>query len=87
MVGGRLMVQGWRADAYDDMVDNAGLEMGLQEGKFTTEVLDADLPHQTNNSRALLLRFLKNSAKSQMAGKLDLETTGVDENGVTSIKP
>jgi hypothetical protein len=87
LVGGRLLVQGWRADAFDDMVDNAGLEMGLQEGKFTTEVLDADLPHQTNNSRALLLRFLKNSAKSQMAGKLDLETTGVDENGVTSVKP
>jgi hypothetical protein len=87
LVGGRLLVQGWRADAFDDMVDNAGLEMGLQEGKFTTEVLDADLPHQTNNSRALLLRFLKNSAKSQMAGNLDLETTGVDENGVTGIKP
>ena len=87
LVGGRLLVQGWRADAFDDMVDNAGLEMGLQEGKFTTEVLDADLPHQTNNSRALLLRFLKNSAKSQMAGKLDLETTEVDENGVTSVKP
>ena len=87
LVGGRLLVQGWRADAFDDMVDNAGLEMGLQEGKFTTEVLDADLPHQTNNSRALLLRFLKNSAKSHMAGKLDLETTGVDENGVTSVKP
>jgi hypothetical protein len=87
LVGGRLLVQGWRADAFDDMVDNAGLEMGLQEGRFTTEVLDADLPHQTNNSRALLLRFLKNSAKSQMAGKLDLETTGVDENGVTSVKP
>ena len=87
LVGGRLLVQGWRADAFDDMVDNAGLEMGLQEGKFTTEVLDADLPHQTNNSRALLLRFLKNSAKSQMAGKLDLETAGVDENGVTSVKP
>jgi hypothetical protein len=87
LVGGRLLVQGWRADAFDDMVDNAGLEMGLQEGKFTTEVLDADLPHQTNNSRALLLRFLKNSAKSQMAGKLDLETTAVDENGVTTIKP
>lgn len=87
LVGGRLLVQGWRADAFDDMVDNAGLEMGLQEGKFTTEVLDADLPHQTNNSRALLLRFLKNSAKSQMAGKLDLETTGVDENGVTTVKP
>jgi hypothetical protein len=87
LVGGRLLVQGWRADAFDDMVDNAGLEMGLQEGKFTTEVLDADLPHQTNNSRALLLRFLKNSAKSQMAGKLDLETAVVDENGVTSVKP
>jgi hypothetical protein len=87
LVGGRLMVQGWRADAFNDMVQNAGLEMGLQEGKFTTDLLDADLPHETNNSRALLLRFLENSAKAESEGKVDLETTAIDENGKASLKP
>jgi hypothetical protein len=87
LVGGRLMIQGWRADAFNDMVQNVGLEMGMQEGKFTTDFLDADLPHETNNSRALLLRFLENSAKAEFDGKVDLETTVLDENGKTSIKP
>jgi hypothetical protein len=87
LVGGRLMIQGWRADAFNDMVQNAGLEMGLQEGKFTTDLLDADLPHETNNSRALLLRFLENSAKAESEGKVDLETTVIDENGKASLKP
>jgi hypothetical protein len=87
LVGGRLMVQGWRADAFNDMVQNVGLEMGMQEGKFTTDLLDADLPHETNNSRALLLRFLEHSAKSEFEGKVDLETTSLDENGKSSIKP
>ena len=87
LVGGRLMIQGWRADAFNDMVQNVGLEMGMQEGKFTTDFLDADLPHETNNSRALLLRYLEHSAKAESDGKVDLETTVVDENGKTSIKP
>lgn len=87
LVGGRLMVQGWRADAFNDMVQNVGLEMGMQEGKFTTDLLDADLPHETNNSRALLLRFLDHSAKSEFEGKVDLETTSLDENGKTALKP
>jgi hypothetical protein len=87
LVGGRLMIQGWRADAFNDMVQNVGLEMGMQEGKFTTDFLDADLPHETNNSIALLLRYLEHSAKAESDGKVDLETTVVDENGKTSIKP
>lgn len=87
LVGGRLMVQGWRADAFNDMVQNVGLEMGMQEGKFTTDLLDADLPHETNNSRALLLRFLDHSAKSEFEGKVDLDTTALDENGKSSLKP
>jgi len=81
------MIQGWRSDAFNDMVQNAGLEMGLQEGKFTTDLLDADLPHETNNSRVLLLRFLENSAKAESDGKVDLETTVLDENGKSSLKP
>jgi DNA-binding response OmpR family regulator len=87
LVGARLMVQGWRADAFNDMVENAGLEMGMQEGKFTTVLLDADLPHETNNSRALLLRFLDHSANSEFEGRVDLESTVQDEHGKTSLKP
>jgi hypothetical protein len=46
--------------------------MGLPPGKFVVDLLDQDLPHQTNNSRALLKRFLVNSASNSFSGKLDL---------------
>jgi hypothetical protein len=46
--------------------------MGLPQGKFVVDLLDQDLPHQTNNSRALLKRFLAHSAKTSYSGKVDL---------------
>jgi len=72
IIGSRLLTQGWRNDAFEDLVSQVGAEMGLPPGKFVVDLLDQDLPHQTNNSRALLKRFLVNSASNSFSGKLDL---------------
>jgi len=72
IIGSRLLTQGWRNDAFEDLVAQVGAEMGLPAGKFVVDLLDQDLPHQTNNSRALLKRFLVSSANNSFSGKLDL---------------
>lgn len=87
LVGARLLVQGWRSSAFADLVKFAGEEIGLQEGKFNLDTLDNDLPHQTNNSRALLLRYLEHSAGSQANGELDLQPVKIDEAGNSELKP
>jgi hypothetical protein len=87
LVGARLLVQGWRSSAFADLVKFAGEEIGLQEGKFTLDTLDNDLPHQTNNSRALLLRFLEHSAATQTNGELDLQPIKIDEAGNAALQP
>jgi len=72
IIGSRLLTQGWRNDAFEDLVAQVGAEMGLPPGKFIVDLLDQDLPHQTNNSRALLKRFLIHSAKTSYSGQVDL---------------
>lgn len=72
IIGSRLLTQGWRNDAFEDLVAQVGAEMGLPPGKFVVDLLDNDLPHQTNNSRALLKRFLTHSAKTSYSGEVDL---------------
>jgi hypothetical protein len=72
IIGSRLLTQGWRNDAFEDLVAQVGTEMGLPPGKFIVDLLDQDLPHQTNNSRALLKRFLSHSAKTSYSGQVDL---------------
>lgn len=72
IIGSRLLTQGWRNDAFEDLVAQVGTEMGLPPGKFIVDLLDQDLPHQTNNSRALLKRFLTHSAKTSYSGQVDL---------------
>ena len=87
LVGARLLVQGWRSSAFADLVKFAGEEIGLQDGKFNLETLDNDLPHQTNNSRALLLKYLEHSADTQAAGELDLQPIKVDAEGNSELQP
>lgn len=87
LVGRRLMVQGWRSEAFADMVEQAGQEMGLQDGRFTVETLDQDLPQQSNNSRALFSRYLEHSASTFNAGKLDLSPTKIDAEGNSTLGP
>ena len=72
IIGSRLLKQGWRNEAFEDLVAQVGSEMGLPPGKFVVDLLDQDLPHQTNNSRNLLKRFLVHSAKTSQAGEVDL---------------
>ncbi len=63
-IASRLLVQGWRNRAFEDLVTEVGAAMGMANGTFTVDNLDHDLPHQTNNSRALLKKYLKHSAQA-----------------------
>lgn len=74
LISAKLYRQGWRNDAFEKLVDQVGLEIGLPSGKFTVEILDRDLPHQTNNTRKVLRKFLDHAAKTEQAGLLDLES-------------
>jgi len=67
IIGSHLLTQGWRDKAFDDLVKAVGEDMGLPAGKFTVDFLDQDLPHQTNNSRQLLSKYLEHSAKNPAA--------------------
>jgi hypothetical protein len=63
IIGSRLLTQGWRNDAFEDLVTEVGFDMGLPPGKFVVDLLDKDLPHQSNNSRQILKRYLVHSAQ------------------------
>lgn len=73
IIGGHLLTQGWRDKAFQDLVTSVGEDMGLPAGKFTVDFLDQDLPHQTNNSRQLLSKYLEFSARNTEATEADVE--------------
>lgn len=62
IIASKLLVQGWRANAFRDLVDEVRRDMGVAGGKFSVEALDKDLPHQTNNTRNLLKKYLEGAA-------------------------
>ena len=64
IIASKLLVQGWRADAFRDLVHHVAADMGIGSDKLSTEQLDKDLPHQTNNTRNILRNYLEASAKS-----------------------
>jgi hypothetical protein len=64
IIGGHLLVQGWRDKAFQDLIAAVGNDMGLPEGRFSVDLLDHDLPQQTNNSRMLLAKYLDFSASN-----------------------
>lgn len=68
IIASKLLVQGWRANAFRDLVDEVRRDMGVAAGKFTVEALDKDLPHQTNNTRNLLRNYLETAAKGAEEG-------------------
>lgn len=79
IIGGHLLKQGWRNKAFEDLVSAVGEDMGLPSGKFTVDFLDHDLPHQTNNSRKLLSKYLEFSARNASQGSVDEgQKTAVD---------
>ena len=65
LIGQRLMSQGWRAQAFKDTLAEIGQQLGFDEEHVTADLLDADLPHQTNNSRNLVRSFFEYSAGVQ----------------------
>ncbi|MCF8550312.1 MAG: hypothetical protein K9G09_05420, partial [Pontimonas sp.] len=80
LIGERLMTQGWRNEAFEDTLAEIGKQMGFDETHVTPEFLDADLPHQTNNSRALIRSFFEQSAVTADKGVVQI----VDETGPTN---
>jgi hypothetical protein len=60
-----LLVPGWREDAFEDLIENVALSMGLDPNKFNSELLDRDLPHQSNNSRSLIQRYFEQQATAK----------------------
>ncbi|MCF8522748.1 MAG: hypothetical protein K9G08_03165 [Pontimonas sp.] len=79
LIGERLMTQGWRNEAFEDTLEEIGRQMGLEATHVTPEFLDADLPHQTNNSRALIRSFFEQSAVTAHKGVVEIS----DETGPT----
>ena len=79
LIGQRLMTQGWRNEAFEHSLAEIGKQMGFDEEHVTPEFLDADLPHQTNNSRALIKSFFEQSATTAKKGPPQL----VDDAGPT----
>jgi len=82
LIGQRLMTQGWRNEAFEDTLGEIGKQMGFDESHVTPEFLDADLPHQSNNSRALIRSFFEQSAATAEAGLPRLaDQTGPTKDG------
>jgi|AntAceMinimDraft_1070359.scaffolds.fasta_scaffold00687_16 hypothetical protein len=66
IIASKLLVQGWRADAFKDLVNAVGGELGLARDAFSVESLDKDLPHQTNNTRNIMRTTLESGAKNNI---------------------
>jgi hypothetical protein len=64
IIASKLLVQGWRAEAFKDLVHEVSQDLGVGSDKLSIEQLDKDLPHQTNNTRNILRRYLEGSAQS-----------------------
>jgi len=62
IIASKLLVQGWRADAFKDLVTQVGVERGLAADAFSVASLDKDLPHQTNNTRNVMRTTLEDAA-------------------------
>jgi hypothetical protein len=75
-IASRLLVQGWRNRAFEDLVSEVGTAMGMANGAFGVENLDHDLPHQTNNSRALLKKYLQHSAQASASANATAVDSG-----------
>lgn len=64
IIASKLLVQGWRAEAFKDLVHEVSQDLGVGSDKLSIEQLDKDLPHQTNNTRNILRKYLEGSAES-----------------------
>ncbi len=65
---------GWRAEAFGQMLREIGTTVGLDERRFGADTLDNDLPHASNNSRALLARHMRSDDVLEAVGTKRLGT-------------
>ena len=84
-IANRLLVQGWRSEAFEMTLSEIGKHLGYEGDKVNADLLDADLPHQPNNSRQLVLEYFDHSAGTSRLGTLDL--TGVPESNDIRSRP
>lgn len=64
IIASKLLVQGWRAEAFKDLVHEVSQDLGVGSDKLSIDQLDKDLPHQTNNTRNILRKYLEGSAQT-----------------------
>jgi len=86
-IANRLLVQGWRTDAFEKSLSQIGQHLGYDDSKVTAELLDSDLPHQPNNARKLVAEFFEHSAQTAQQGVLDLGKAGAEPQVVQSKVP
>ena len=86
-VGEKLLVRGWRNDAFEDMVKGVGQSIGLAPENFNTDTLDGDLPHLPNNHRAIVQSFLNQTAKNETREALDFSAPKMDTDAPGGVKP
>jgi hypothetical protein len=86
-VGEKLLVRGWRNDAFEDLVKGVGSSIGLAPESFNTDTLDSDLPHLPNNHRAIVQSFLNQTAKNEAKDSLDFSSPKSDSDAPGGVKP
>ena len=60
-----LMLPGWRTRAFNELIAEVGRRAGKSPKNFNSEVLDRDMPHASNQSRALLKNFMSDEKVSE----------------------
>ena len=85
LIAQRLLVQGWRAEVFAKNLEKIGRRLGYAKDQITVEFLDADLPHQPNGGRKLVLDHFDYSAGTALEGVLNLTnpqnaTSQIDTN-------
>lgn len=86
-ISDRLLVQGWRSDAFERSLSEIGKYLGYEPDKVSPELLDSDLPHQPNNARRLVLDYFEHSADTATLDILDLPNKLVDQDGRSKPLP
>lgn len=86
-IGEKLLVRGWRSQAFEAMIERVGQAIGMTSSNFNVDSLDNDLPHLPNNHRKIVGSFLQQTAKNEQAGTLDFEQPKLDASFPGGVKP
>jgi len=74
----KLLIRGWRKDAFEEMVTRIGSALGSSPAGFSVETLDNDLPHLPNNHRKIVSAFLNQTAANEAVDSLDFSNPTSD---------